>query len=847
MHRRADAPLLSVRRRTGRISLLLLGIILPQLLLYWPSLTGRKILLPLDILVAPNVYLPAGAAPDIAPPNMILSDLVFALEPFRRFAVDEVRAGRMPLWNPSIYCGAPFLANNQSAVFSPYRILDYLIDSPIAIAWTQLVQSIVAGAGAYLFFRRALRVRIVPALIGAWCYPLTGALVFWTGFTNAAVITFLPWAMLFVDRTVRRPMGLAPIGLALATAFALVAGHSATAAHVLIAAGLFALFRVAQQRSRSTTPPPRHTTVIAPLLSLALAFAAGILLAAPQILPTLDYMRMSYRIATRLSGNDPTPVVGMTAIGQTILPYSYGTDARGGLQFFPYNIPESAASAYTGMILVLTFAPLAFAIRRRRTSAIFLLLLALVAAIPILGIPILSKPFLLFPLSALRNNRFVFVTSFCLLTLAVLGMDTLKRTASSRPPEKGPGRGDSRKATGLRVTPWISAALLTLAAAWCFYRFLYPFPNLRNVLAEASARLAAGQILASPFETPEAVERIRLWFARTYFAGFSFSVLGLLLLLRSRSTRRAHQLLWIAAAFALFELLFTAYHRIPQTDPWLYYPTLRFAQVLREKAPARSVAWVCLPSNLNMMLGQRDVRGYDAADPQRLVELLHLHSLAPRDKILRYAQLQYYACRWPSPILNMLNVRYVIGRGKPPDFFFPFYSDGDYWIHENLSALPRAFVPRSAQVVNDHDQRLALLADPQFIPRAIAYVETTGGIPPPPYEGEATMESDQPTHVILTATMRTPGLLVLSDLYDPSWRATINNTPASILPTNHALRGLILPAGQSHIDLRYQPKSFTWGLRLAGATTIIMLAYATYLIAPRRHPRVTIREEAAHG
>jgi hypothetical protein len=38
------------------------GIVIGQAILYWPSLTGDKVLLPLDILAIPDFYLPPESA-----------------------------------------------------------------------------------------------------------------------------------------------------------------------------------------------------------------------------------------------------------------------------------------------------------------------------------------------------------------------------------------------------------------------------------------------------------------------------------------------------------------------------------------------------------------------------------------------------------------------------------------------------------------------------------------------------------------------------------------------------------------------------------------------------------------
>jgi hypothetical protein len=84
--------------------------VLGQIVLCGPSLARQKILLPLDILATPGVYLPAtpGSA-GMEAHNSFLADLVYLAEPGRRFAASEFRAGRLPMWAPNDYTGAPFI------------------------------------------------------------------------------------------------------------------------------------------------------------------------------------------------------------------------------------------------------------------------------------------------------------------------------------------------------------------------------------------------------------------------------------------------------------------------------------------------------------------------------------------------------------------------------------------------------------------------------------------------------------------------------------------------------------------------------------------------------------------
>ncbi|MCS7001423.1 MAG: hypothetical protein NZ518_01100, partial [Dehalococcoidia bacterium] len=50
-------------------------------------------------------------------------DLLTYFYPYREVVNQALREGRVPLWNPDIFFGAPLLANIQTAVFYPPHLL----------------------------------------------------------------------------------------------------------------------------------------------------------------------------------------------------------------------------------------------------------------------------------------------------------------------------------------------------------------------------------------------------------------------------------------------------------------------------------------------------------------------------------------------------------------------------------------------------------------------------------------------------------------------------------------------------------------------------------------------------
>lgn len=185
------------------------------------------------------------------------------------------------------------------------------------------------------------------------------------------------------------------------------------------------------------------------------------------------------------------------------------------------------------------------------------------------------------------------------------------------------------------------------------------------------------------------------------------------------------------------------------------------------------------------------------------------------------------------PVLDMLGVRYVILRGAPPAGSRPGFRGPDYWVLVNSNAMARTFVPRRVEMARESKARLEKLASPQFDPREVACVEEPVELPAV-CRGQADIVSEIPTRVTVALRMETPGLVVLADLWDKGWRAKLNGRPVPILRANHAIRGVVVPAGSGTIEFQYAPASFAWGLRLAALGAIALLGWIGMTLFRRR-------------
>ena len=282
---------------TRRDSLVALALLLLPLLFFQP-LMG---------LVGGRQYLAEG-------------DFIDQFMAFAGFAVRELADGRLPLWNPYAYGGAPFWADIQSAVAYPPNLALYLTAAAVwgrlpllALELSVLLHLGLSAALTYGFARRHLGDR-GGALLAALCFGLGGYLSGYPMLQLAILegVTWLPLLLWAIERAAdgdaaadggqqsaksgaRRPRP--DPWQALALALIILAGHPQTALHLGIIGLGFALW-MGWGRARSLRPTATY------LLSALLA----LLLAAPGWLPALDFMRRSTRASAdyaMLSGGFP--------------------------------------------------------------------------------------------------------------------------------------------------------------------------------------------------------------------------------------------------------------------------------------------------------------------------------------------------------------------------------------------------------------------------------------------------------------------------------------------------------------------------------------------------------------
>jgi hypothetical protein len=115
-------------------------------------------------------------------------------QPLRFFTAEELRAGRLPLWNPYNASGEPWLANPQTGVFYPPSWLFLLLPFATAYMLFLCVHLVVLGCGAYLLFAR--RASAGAALVGATALMFSGPMLSLLDVSNnLATLAWIPLAL----------------------------------------------------------------------------------------------------------------------------------------------------------------------------------------------------------------------------------------------------------------------------------------------------------------------------------------------------------------------------------------------------------------------------------------------------------------------------------------------------------------------------------------------------------------------------------------------------------------------------------------------------------------------------
>lgn len=757
---------LSIREFVLHAALLVLPLVvlMPRVFLH------GEIALPGDALYAARPW--SGYTPKDYRPveNVVAREALMTMVVWNHAAERALRGGEWPLWNPYQLTGTPLLANYQSAIFYPPRLLFHMLDFYSAATAYLLLKLGFAGITAY-FFGRVFGLGPAAARFLSFAWMLSGYLITWVTYTVVDVCAWLPLLMASVEWILARRFRAGFYLLSLSATLMLLAGHPETAFTAAAGTGIYMFLRLAFDTRDGRRP-------WCAMACAGSGWMVSLLVCGAMIAPLLEYLPNSYTLAKRAAGEAQMQFLRPDAFVSIWVQRFFGFSADG--NFWggqgPLDNSNFTGLLYPGVIVWLGVAGL-FA-TRKVAPELKVRLISLGVPSVLFLLYCFDVPFLKFiRLTPLIGHTWgIHYLPFPMFVLALLGAVGMQRWFEEK----------RRDRDILRLAPILAVAVL---ATFLVYRFHAPYLRMAGLHEYMLRQFGLAAVLAMAGLVPMVLHRLM-------------------------EAPRA-----LASAFTVMlavDLCYAAHDMIPTCSRARLYPETELTRFLRSQPQPCRVDASPLPEIRPGYLTRYDIEtlwGYDGIYPARILRVLEQSATPSWRSIGPACSIDFYL--QPEGALDREEVKDRLKWAGTIDGIDVF---------ENLEALPRARLVGRVLVVSDADRLFERCAEPDFDPRTMAITESPPRAPLPPtaehLEGTAAVVSRSSGRVVIDAEAGADCVLVVADAYYPGWRAYVDSTEVEVFPVYHAFRGVVLPEGKHRVEFRMQPRVFRFALGVSSFTLL---------------------------
>lgn len=222
---------------------------------------------------------------------------------------------------------------------------------------------------------------------------------------------------------------------------------------------------------------------------------------------------------------------------------------------------------------------------------------------------------------------------------------------------------------------------------------------------------------------------------------------------------------------------------------------------------------------------------YSYSPSQILAYVDYMEVMNGAEQDYHFTQALAYAL-YGDRLLDMLNVRYILvpkSLDSQPDIAAwtkLVYQDNEVYVYENLRVMPRSWIVHDVQPSQDGLELKALrwgTADGKQVAFVEGELPAVAQFDPDMPPERVTITDYQPESITLQTISSADGFLVLADLYTEEWNAYLNGEKVPVLRTNHAFRGISLPAGDHLVEFRYEPPMARTGLLITGVSYPVLI------------------------
>ena len=772
-------------------------------------------------------------------------DLTRYFFPLKFYGTNLIKSGIIPLWNPYLFCGMPFLGVLQTGVFYPPNLIIYAGDNFVrAYGYYIIFHFFISGFFTYLLMRN-YRLSKASSLVSAIIFSFGGYLssVIIMNSTLCSV-SWLPAIFLFFDKAIKKQSLFFSFVTSIFLALMFLGGEPTVIYITLLALALgFFIEFIAAVKKELRIPWKM-------MLCFFSLCTCWILLSSFQMLPFLEFISLGKRFSQTIFEQSAKWSMSFSDFVNYLIPYAFGNITKGG-RYIQGQL--WLASFYVGLGGLILFSFSLFKLKNRKVF--FFLLLTIISILLALG----NKSFLYKIFYAILPGfnlirypvKFIFLASFSTAVLAGFGFQFLENRME--------GELNVKKITTflLSVNVLIAAGVVFFSLYWKnIYDFFsrltffsvvedsFKLPKLQGIYLDASAQIYFFMIVFTVF-----IFLIIFYFKKNikksvFTTCFILLVFADLFYANNAIVRyvdsnmlsacpESYQKIKEASSGKLYRIYVDK--ELSEFNNMIYGPDM---------GSAYRDAMQRFTSNSPMTYKVHDVMGYTSIHLKNYTDVF--------DIVLNDKE------PFNSPVLDILNVKYFITasslEGMDKDLIFkgriakrPVIRNNKkyeyFYIYERNGCMPRFFLNDKLKVFKDNKSLLEYMSSDNFDPAEFVLSEEEPDLghktdPKDLYEkkdADSRIEVIEylPHYISLSVDTGKDSLLVSGDTYYPGWTASIDGQNAKVYKVYNLLRGLYVPKGKHIVSFSYKPKSFYLGNIITILSLMLLLVGGIIFVLKR--------------
>lgn len=697
--------------------------------------------------------------------NGAMPDIIGEIYPWRHFTIQAWGEGQIPFWNPYSFSGNPHIANYQSAVFSPFNLIFFLL--PFIDAWSILVllQPLLAGIFTYLLARE-FKISKQGSLVSSIVFMFCGFMVVWMAYgTLSMAITFLPLAIFLIEKNFNKLSLTSLFFLSLVVLVSFFSGHFQTSLYFLILSLSFFIFKTLK------------TKRLKEAFFVFFALAMGIVVSLIQIIPSIQLYLNSVRSGIFVKGGG----IPFYYFVNIFSPDFFGNPVTRNDWFGFY-------AEWASFIGIIPLVLVVFAMFRKRNAlSIFFFFAGIASLLLALDTPLqmiignLKIPVL----STSNPSRIIVLFSFSFAILAGFGLDNLKELMNRREFKK-------IKWPFLLIT-------LILLLTWVIIMFFKPMPADKLLIAKRNLVLPTS-----------------LFIGAFLFVLLSFFHKKIILF----AMVKPQALLIYFLLFAIsFDSLRFAQKWMPFDPKELVFVNLPVITEIKKHIGVGRI-FGNFGAQVDTYYNFPSIEGYDPLYIERYGQFIRAAGrgefLEAERSVVRLARDGEYTDR----VLDLLGVTilfhpiadtnqvwaYPVWKDK--ERFLLVFQDDKFQLFRNKTAMDRATLFYNYEVIEKKEDIIKKFYSKDFDFRNTLLLEEDPGLMPKNSKsdkknGRAQIISYAPNKVQIKVVSSSPALLFLSDNFYPGWEAKVNGIKAKIYRADYSFRAIVVPEGESIVEFKY--------------------------------------------